>query len=178
MRHDDLDLDDYALLQPGKYKGHIWNYKKHKSNPKEGTGETFDMFLIEVRVDRTEGGQELIRPRRIFLDTWPNRAAGIKRSFVSDDEVLKGFEMPDEEKAKWKDPKSVLGRPCNVELAHETYRTKSGEEATKHLIERMYPDFDGEILDETSMDGIDSIERHSAEAPDEEMPVASDKPPF
>lgn len=183
MRRDDLDLNEFALLPEGRYKGHIWGVEKHLSNPKGDTGERFDMYLITVRVDKTESGSDLIRPRRLYLDTWPTRAAGIKRDFVAGDKTLSDFDIPDDEKAKWKDPMSILGRPCFVQLGHERYTRKTGEDDEKHLIKKIEPDFMGEILTEEDMEGIDSIERISEEnrngdRHNEEMPTADDPLPF
>lgn len=191
-RRDDLNLSDFALLPPGKYKGHIFDYKSHDSKPKKGTGETFPMFLIEVRVNWDAEGNQLPRSRRLFLDTWPNKAASIKSSFIPDDATLSNFKITEENLPLWKGD-SMLGKPCCVDLKHRKYKRRSGqaetdpatgediatfEEVVAHDLQHIYPHYEGVFLNEEQMDAIDSIEQHSAETGGEEMPSVEKDLPF
>lgn len=191
-RRDDMNLADFALLAPGKYKGHILDFKSHDSKPKKSTGETFPMYLIEVRVNWDAKGNQLPRPRRLFLDTWPNDAAAIKSSFIPDDVTLSNFTIAEESLSYWKKD-SVLGKPCCVDLKHRSYKRRSGqtetdqttgedvvvfEEAVTHDLQRIYPHYEGVFLSKEQMDAIDSIERNSTEAESEEMPTVETDLPF
>lgn len=175
MRRDDLDLNKFRLLPVGTYRGHVFNLKSHLSKPKAGTEEQFDMYLFEVRVDQNEDATSLENPCRIFHDTWPNVAAGIKKNFIPDDKKLKEHGIEGDAMKPWKE-ENILGRPCLIGIAYRTYRRRSGEsefdektgeevaimeDATAYNIKYIKPDFDGKILSEGDMNGMDASERKS-----------------